>query len=167
MEQIKKKYSLSSSDVRELIQKANKQGFLSKQKYERVEVLELKENEKIILFEGMPLLIEINSLLIPTLVNANIKGLPSFKVDEGAIPHILNGADIMVPGIIEYPKEIKEGMIATVKSIKEDFLAIAKVLESPMEKINAKKGKLLKNLHHKNDKYYELCISILKKLYKK
>jgi len=158
---------LSSSEAKDIIRKANSQGFLSKIKYEKVEVLEIKDEEKLILLDDMPLLLSLKDLLIPTLFNANIKNLPSFKVDDGAVPHILNGADVMVPGITEYPKEIKEGMLATVKSLKNEFLAIAKVLESPMEKINQKHGKLLKNLHYKNDKYYELCVMVIKKYYKK
>jgi PUA domain protein len=167
MENLKKRYFVSSSESREIIRKAFSQGFLSKTKYEKVEILELKNEDKIILLDDMPLLILVNNLIIPSLFNANIKKLPFFKVDAGAVPHILNGADVMAPGITQYPNEINEGMIVSVKSENDDFLCIAKVLDSALEKIKLKKGKVLSNLHYKNDKYYEVCIQVLKKSLKK
>lgn len=143
--------------------KAYSMGLISKSKYEKAEVLELEHGGKIFLLNDLPLLISFNETLIPTLFNSKIKGMLFFRVDDGAVPHILNGADIMAPGIIEYPTEIKEGMLVTVKSRGDDFLAIARVLENPLDKLKNRKGKVLSNLHYKHDRYYNVSLELIKK----
>ncbi len=162
MESIKKRYLLSSSEARNLLSKAYSMGFISKPKYSKVEILEFANGKKILLLDTLPLLILEDELLLPTLFNAKIKDLPFLKVDDGAIPHILNGADVMAPGVIEYTIGIKEDMIVAVKDIKDNFLAIGKVLDNLLDKLKNRRGKVVLNLHYKYDRYYKIALGIIK-----
>lgn len=164
---IKKRYFLSSSDSKGIIREAFKKGFLARQNFSTCEVLELQNQDKILLLDDLPLLLIKKDLIIPTLFNSKIKEMPAVIVDDGAIPHILNGADVMVPGILRMPQELNEGLIMTVKSTKEEFLAIGKVLENYISKIASRKGKLLENLHYKGDLYYQISGEHLKKKLKR
>jgi PUA domain protein len=91
---------------------------------------------------------EIENNLIPFLKNLDLTSkLKKIKVDDGAIKFILNGADIMKPGIIEYDKNIEENEIIAIINTKETIFAIgkAKCNFEDIEKI--KKGKVIKTIH--------------------
>ncbi|BFH72737.1 RNA-binding protein [Sulfurisphaera javensis] len=97
--------------------------------------------------------------LIPTLCfirKYNLQ-LPSVVVDEGAVKHIVNGADLFVPGIVQYDCECKEGDIVLVKTKTNIPIAIIKVILDKEKALAEKKGKFGINLHYLNDKIWEMC----------
>ena len=78
-------------------------------------------------------------------------------VDMGAVPYVINGADIMSPGIVDLDKTLKEGDIAWVRDITHSKpLAIVRLSKSPDEILNEKKGKAALNIHYVGDKLWTI-----------
>ncbi|ADC65984.1 PUA domain containing protein [Ferroglobus placidus DSM 10642] len=92
----------------------------------------------------------------------SVLGVMKFKpergrvvVDSGATNFIINGADVMKPGIVEADKEIKEGDFCYVV-VEEKYtpLAVGIALCSGAEMLG-ERGKAVKNVHHINDKLWK------------
>jgi len=97
--------------------------------------------------------------LIPTLcaiTKLNLQ-LPYVVVDEGAVKAIVNGADLFVPGIVEYHCECKKDDIILVKTKTAIPVAVMKVILDKNTAIESRKGKFAINLHHMGDKIWQLC----------
>lgn len=97
--------------------------------------------------------------LIPTLCGViKLKiSLPYVVIDEGAVKAVSTGADLFVPGIVEYNCECKEGDIILAKTKTNLPVAILKVLISKEKALAEKRGKFAENLHHVGDKLWEMC----------
>lgn len=97
--------------------------------------------------------------IVPTLCfikKFNLK-IPSVTVDEGAVKHIVNGADLFVPGIVKYDCDCKEGDIVLVKTKTEIPIALIKVTMNKEKAMTERKGKFGINLHYINDEIWEMC----------
>jgi len=112
---------------------------------------------KVILINNEPLLIEYDGRHYVSVYGA-IKLKPEkyrVTVDEGALKFIMNGADIMKPGIVYADERIKEGdfVYVTVEG-KESPIAVGIALCNG-EEMKGAKGKAVKNLHHLKDKIWK------------
>ena len=74
--------------------------------------------------------------------------------------HILNGADVMAPGIIKASPGLKEGDMVLVIGSKKP-LAIGVVLDGLDEKMAVGKGKVVKNIHYLGDKIWQTVRKIV------
>jgi len=82
---------------------------------------------------------------------------PSAVVDEGAIRFLLNGADIMRPGIRKFDDWGASGAFVVVKEEKKGrAIAIGLSTVSGSEASAMTKGSCLKNLHYVGDRYWGL-----------
>jgi PUA domain protein len=84
--------------------------------------------------------------------------LPYVVVDEGAVKAIINGADLFVPGIIEFKCECKNGDIILVKTKTGHPVAVMRVLMSKNDAESLRKGKFAENLHYVGDEIWKLCM---------
>ena len=112
---------------------------------------------KVILVNNEPLLIEYDGKHYVSVYVA-IKLKPEkyrVEVDEGALKFVMNGADVMKPGIVYADERIKEGdfVYVTVEG-KESPIAVGIALCSGKE-MKEGKGKAVKNLHHLKDKIWK------------
>jgi PUA domain protein len=83
--------------------------------------------------------------------------LPSAVVDEGAIRFVLNGADVMRPGIRRLDDWGPAGALVVVKEEKKGrAIAVGVSTTSGAEAQGMSKGSCLKNLHHVGDRYWNL-----------
>lgn len=76
-------------------------------------------------------------------------------VDEGAMPYVIKGADVMKPGIVDVDENIKAGdfvYVAVEKKLTPIAVGIALVDGNEMK---GGKGKAVKNIHHVNDKIWK------------
>ncbi|MBE8540041.1 DUF1947 domain-containing protein [Geoglobus acetivorans] len=76
-------------------------------------------------------------------------------VDEGAVKFIMNGADVMRPGIVEADESIKQGdfcYIVVEKKLTPLAVGVALVDGTDM---TGEKGKVIENIHHLNDKIWK------------
>ncbi len=165
---VKKHRFLSKSEIKDLIKKLVSLGIQPQISLsDRIEELELENGDKIFLVNSTPLFCMVDDILIPTLFNKIRFDLPFIVIDDGAVPHVLNGADVMAPGIISFPSNLTEKSIVLIKSLKGESIAIGTVLEEPYKKLAEHKGKVIKNLHYKNDKIYKLCVDLIRNLLSK
>jgi len=119
---------------------------------ERAEI----DGKVVILVEGEPMIIEYEGRYYLS-VYALLKYRPSkgkVVVDEGAMPHIINGADVMRPGIIYADEDIKKGdFVYVVVEKKETPLAVGIALVDGKD-MKGGKGEAVKNVHHLKDKIW-------------
>jgi len=103
---------------------------------------------------------EIDEKLYPVIHERNLEALnrlPSMIVDMGAVPHIVNGADVMRPGIKDFRGEFNEGDFVVVRDERNlRPLAVAIALVGIEECRAMKRGKVAKNIHHVNDRIWKL-----------
>ena len=117
-----------------------------------------KEKKKIYYFiDG--LLSFFSEELIPTLcfIKKYNPPLPYVVVDEGAVKHIVNGADLFAPGIVEYNCDCKEGDIVVVKTKTGIPIAVIKVVMNKEKAMTEKRGKFGINLHYLTDEIWDMC----------
>ena len=123
----------------------------------KLELVETDEAE-FIFVDGEPILFRIEGKIFPT-VRGALKLTPSRRkvvVDPGAVRFIINGADVMGPGIVEADPEIKEGdLVIVVEKAHGKALAIGKAL-MPGKDMVGKSGKAIKSVHYVGDELWNL-----------
>lgn len=122
----------------------------------RVEIEVVKDSE-IVFVDGNAVAVRQNRELVPVLTNASaVDSLPQVVVDMGAVPHVVGGADIMRPGIRKIKGEFEERQFVVVVDEKHGkHLAIGKALMGSGPMFEAKKGKVVKNIHYVGDPIWE------------
>lgn len=127
-------------------------------KFDLAEVIEL-ENANILILDNIPVLIIFpDGRIIPHLQGlGRITICPIVVVDKGAVEHVVKGADVMVPGVVKH-SSFNEG--DPVAIVSEEYIAIAvgTAIHSS-EKIKEGKGKIIKNMHRPNDKFFIKSLS--------
>lgn len=122
--------------------------------------LEYVETDKwdFIFVDNEPLLFKIEGKLFPTVKGA-LRLNPSCRkvvVDSGAVRFIVNGADVMGPGIVEADPSIRENdLVIVVEERHRKALAIGRALISGREMVRGK-GKAVKSLHYVGDEIWKL-----------
>jgi len=122
--------------------------------------MEIRENGIKLYRIGELIVGEIDEKLYPVIHERNLEALnrlPSMIVDMGAVPHIVNGADVMRPGIKDFRGEFNEGDFVVVRDERNlRPLAVAIALVGLEECRAMKRGKVAKNIHHVNDRIWKL-----------
>jgi PUA domain protein len=111
----------------------------------------------LLLFNGEPAFIEYGNRIYFTVYGVMMFKPEKWKVvvDEGAMPYIINGADVMKPGIVWADKGIKEGDFVYITVIgKKSPIAVGIALCDGEEMVRTGKGKAIKNIHHLKDKIW-------------
>ncbi len=127
-----------------------------------VERIELDENKAIYLSQGAPIAVQVDNFVFPHL-NKIVQGLnltlPMVVVDKGAIRFIVNGADVMRPGIVEIKGDPKQGQVVlVVEETKNSPLALGVILFEKDEIVRKNKGKVIRTLHHLRDDFWNFAI---------
>lgn len=111
-----------------------------------------------IFVDGEPLLFKTEGKIFPTVKGA-LKLNPARRkvvVDSGAVKFIVNGADVMSPGIVEADPSIKEGdLVIVAEEAHGKALAIGKALMSGKDMAGGK-GKAVKSIHYVGDDIWKL-----------
>ena len=126
----------------------------------KVEVVEMNKDVKLILVEKEPLILEYNKRYFLT-----VKGALKLEkidknfvvVDKGAIPYIVNGADVMRPGVVDYDKNIKkDDFVIIIDENHKKPIAIGISLWNSNDFEKNEKGRCIKNIHYVGDKIWKL-----------
>lgn len=132
------------------------------------DVLIVSEEElELVVLNNMPAFVKLNDLLIPTLllIKLHINDLvPKVVVDEGAVKHLLNGADVMIPGIREFDEFNMNDVVSVWGPKKEAPIVVGRALISSNAMRELRKGKAIKNLHYAGDKIWNLSIKVYREL---
>jgi len=98
-----------------------------------------------------------NDGFIPTLkLLQDEKLLPIVTVDMGAVRFMVNGADVMRPGITEIEDFEKDEYVVIVDENNKKPLAIGIALFGSEEMKGMKEGKVLKNIHYVGDALWQM-----------
>ena len=90
-----------------------------------------------------------------------LPSLPIITVDAGAIKFVVNGANVMRPGIKAFEGEFAAGDIVVVKEEKfGKAIAIGRTKLSRPEMEATEKGAVIENLHYVGDKFWDMMKEI-------
>jgi PUA-domain protein len=144
---------LSKSDIKKLLDE-NKylEKFISKKS-------NLAMDDNFLLIDNKPLFFTFENKIIPTLpiLLKDITTLPQVIVDKGAIKFVVNGADIMRPGIIGCDDFEKDSFVVIIEETYKKPLAVGQVLFNSKDLLEKKEGKVIKNIHFIGDLIWEKC----------
>lgn len=169
---LKIKHPLSKKEIKEIIREMSvifgeevAKKLINKK--DDVQIAEFDKITQILFVNGKPMFIKRQNLVFPLVIAlyelSNEEDLRKWKrrvvVDEGAVPFILKGADVMAPGIVDADEEIKEGDFVFV--VEENYgrpLAIGIALMNGREMKEKNRGKAVKVIHHAKDKIWKLTV---------
>jgi PUA domain protein len=164
---LKNRHHLRSDEIKELEEKIEEnygEKYIHKifSSNSTVEIAEMEDEYLIYIIDGDFLLIETEKDLIPSLkaiLNEKLD-LKKVVVDMGAIKYVVNGADVMRPGIVEIDSNIKkDSYIKVVEETYSKALAIGIALYDSDTMKSMEKGKVVKNIHYINDKIWNFLES--------
>ncbi|WP_423792974.1 DUF1947 domain-containing protein [Methanocaldococcus indicus] len=154
--EIKKRFYLSKKEIKNIkkeLAKIFKDDILPKKGLELV----ITDKFDLILSDKEPIAIKIDDKIFPT-INLLTKYPADFKkviIDMGAIKYLINGADVMIPGIVEIDEDIEEGDVVVVLDEKHKKpICVGIALLSAKEIKEKDKGKAIKNIHYVGDEIW-------------
>ncbi|OPX64233.1 MULTISPECIES: RNA-binding protein [unclassified Methanoregula] len=159
----KKRHSIRKSQAQDLLTRLAEQIGPSAKLFhaDMIEVLETNADVSLFLVGKKPLLMDTGTWVFPTLRGAVQFPFPERRVavDAGAIPFVVNGADIMRPGIVSVTDDVKAD--APVQIVDERHgkpLAVGIALFDAPAMRAATGGKMVKKFHHVGDEIWILEI---------
>ena len=147
-----KRTRLKSKELNKILSKYE----LNLTKKDQVELLE--DQHKIILINKTPAFFYYQNDWVPTLKYLQTNQLlKSVTVDMGAVKFVVNGADIMRPGITEIEENIaKDEFIVIIDENNKKPLATGIALFSSEEMQTIKTGKVIRNIHYVGDELWKI-----------
>lgn len=122
----------------------------------------VKIDGKILSVNGEPDYIFYEEKIYPSLKLVLRKGVADFRkitVDDGAIRFVINGADIMRPGVVDIDDDISIGdFIVIADKTHGKPLAVGVSLYSSDDMQKLEKGKVAANIHHIGDALWTMEI---------
>ena len=127
-------------------------------KKDQVELLEEEGMYKIILLNKKPSFFYFENKIVPTLKFLQENNvLKKITVDMGAVKFVVNGADIMRPGIVEIETGIaKDEFVCVIDKNNKKPLAVGIALFDGNEMQAMKSGKVIKNIHYVGDELWKM-----------
>ena len=124
-----------------------------------LEVLETGTQIHIYLVDKEPFLIEKDGVIFPSLRGALARPFPERRVvvDMGAVSYVINGADIMRPGIKSVSPDVKAGKpVQIVDERHGKPLALGVALFDGTDLMAQEKGKVVRTFHHVGDEIWNI-----------
>lgn len=128
-----------------------------------------KPRAKVYIIGSLPVGFELEGKLYPTLIAVKMAGmeaLPYAVVDDGAVKPLLNGADVMVPGIREHSSFQRGDVVAVWRLDRKTPIVVGEALMSSEEIDEKGKGKAIKNVHRAGDGIWQACLSLMREFTK-
>ncbi len=153
------KYRLSIREIRKLTQLIKQFFGVDFDRKASWEAVKIDREREIYIVNGLPAFIRIGEELYPTVVcvERRMTLLPKVIVDMGAVPYIVNGADVMMPGVVRIEGSFKGGCIVAVSDEKYGrILAVARSLISSDVASEISTGRGFKNIHHVGDVFWKI-----------
>ena len=158
---VKKRHSIRKSQGQDLLARLAEQIGPSSDLFraDMIEVIETNADVSLFLVNKRPLLMDSGTWVFPTLKGAVQIPFPERRVavDAGAIPYVVNGADIMRPGIVSVTDDVKAGCpVQIVDERHGKPLAIGIALFDALALRASTSGKMVKRFHHVGDEIWNL-----------
>ena len=157
----KKRHSIRKTQITELTARliAEIDGAANQFTGERLEVVEMNTGLQIFLIDKKPLLMEYSDTVFPTLRGALERPFPQRRivVDSGAVPYVINGADVMRPGIVSVTDDVRaRGLVQIVEERHGKPIAICVAIFDASEIRARTGGKMAKNIHYVGDEIWNI-----------
>ena len=158
---IKKRHAIKKGQLNSLMQKLSESIGDDAKLYTApmIEIAETAAKFNIYINDKKPLLMEKDEWAFPTLRGAVMRPFTGRRiiVDMGAVPYMVNGADIMRPGIVDVTEDVKAGLPAlAVDESHGKPLAVVIPLYDAEGILALEKGKAAKNIHYIGDELWNL-----------
>jgi PUA-domain protein len=115
------------------------------------------DKSSVFFVDGVPLILRTMGGLLPSLrFDELIDALPKIVVDMGAVAHVVNGAQIMRPGIRQFGNDFAKGDLVVIvdeKFGKKIALGLAETDSQAMKSLG--KGRVITNLHYVGDELWK------------
>jgi PUA domain protein len=125
-----------------------------------IEILETSNDElRFYLINKKPLIMEYRGWVFPTLKGAIERPFPQRRVsvDAGAIPYVVNGADVMRPGITNVTPDVRANApVQVVDDRHKKPLAISLALFDAQQILESTAGKMCRSVHFVGDEIWNL-----------
>ncbi len=157
----RKRHPIRKTQVADLYSRLKDQIGESEGKFEheRVELVETTGPFQVFLINKKPLLMEFDGMVFPTLKGALEFPFPERRVvvDQGAIPFVVNGADVMRPGIVSVTDDVVRGKpVQIVEERHGKPIAIGIALLDSIEIRASTAGKMCRTIHRVGDDLWNL-----------
>ncbi len=160
---VKKRHSIRKSQAQDLLARLYDQIGNSARFFhaDMIEVIETNADVSLFMVNRKLLLMDTGDWVFPTLKGAIQFPFPERRivVDAGAIPYVVNGADVMRPGIVSVTDDVKSS--SPVQIVDERHgkpLAIGVALLDAPDIRASTSGKMCKNFHHVSDEIWNIEI---------
>jgi RNA-binding protein, containing PUA domain len=158
---IKKRHSIRKDEIAGIMEELSAQIGEGAELFrsDRMEKVETDSPFIVYLIDRQPLLMRYSSWIFPTLKGALVHPFPQRRitVDQGAIPFLVNGADVMRPGIRSLTDDIKAGAPALiVEEVHSKPIAVAIARFDAEQMQRETKGKMCKTIHFVGDLLWRL-----------
>jgi len=160
---VKKRHSIRKSQAQALLARLSDQIGNSALFFhaDMIEVIETNADVSLFLVNKKMLLLDTGDWVFPTLQGAIQFPFPERRVvvDAGAIPYVVNGADVMRPGIVSVSDDVKaDSPVQIVDERHGKPLAIGIALFDAPDIRARTSGKMCKNIHHVGDEIWNIEI---------
>lgn len=128
---------------------------------EQVEILETNTALRIFLSGKKPVLMDLEGVVFPTIKGALEHPFPQRKlvVDGGAVPYVVNGADVMRPGVVSVTGDVLAGRPVQIAEERHGKVIAIGIALFDAEAIRSMQtGKVCRNIHHVGDEIWNLEI---------
>jgi PUA domain protein len=146
------RHFLSKRDMKLLGERLSHEGIIL-ESGKSIEVEELT-GYSIYYVDKKPYLID-NGSLFPSLyyVNTHRPNHGNVTVDDGAVPHIINGANVFLKGIVQADDGIKKDQMVFVRDLISRYICVGISLMDTASLLSRGMGEGIRNIHHLGDIY--------------
>jgi PUA-domain protein len=161
--QAKKRHPIGKSDITRLFAQLADQIGDAAQIFnsQRVEIVETNSDLVLFLLDKKPLLMKYRGIIFPTLHGALEHPFTSRRltVDTGAVKFVVNGADVMRPGVVSVTDDVvQDGPLQITEERHGKPIGIGIALYDAGEIRARTAGKICRNIHHVGDEIWSLEI---------
>ncbi len=149
------KHFISKKELKSLKEKISTLGF-DPAVLRDVQIEEIKD-EHCYFIDRKPFVYEHGQEVIPTLFMLNeVKPESKYvSVDDGAVPHVMNGANVFAQGITDIDSGVSEGDMVFIRNKDGVYIAVGVAQRSASEIMDDKKGEAVRLIHFPDDKIFK------------
>ena len=146
------RHFISRKETKNLVQMCGKIN-IDALAWDKVEIDEHRD-EKLYYVNSKPYVYIKGDTMIPTLFLLNDTKPENFSitVDDGAVPHVMNGASVFAQGIVSMDMNIRKDSMVFIRDLKNRYIAVGIAERSAEEVMNDRKGSAARIIHHPGDK---------------
>ncbi len=156
---IRRRHPISSKEIEKVRQELS--NFLSPEAIDSILRQPLEhaagDEHELILSDREPVVFTTRGGMFPTLKGFLRIDIDNsyLTVDSGAVPYLINGADVMAPGIVQWDHELSQGELCVVTEERHNKpICVAEMLVDSIDIDPEEKGKVAENIHHVGDQLW-------------